>query len=148
MQINILHYKPLTSRMKFMLDQIVKHKLQNVQFIEDHDREVLTNIQLSKFNTMVLKLSEISLAYKHIEAWKQQTTNYNLILEDDAELCEDFGPTLEKYIQQLPEDYDMLFIGDGCNLHIPKSDQKTNQYIYPKTLLPTKWGGNGARTHM
>lgn len=35
-----LHYTPLTSRTEFTFDQILKHKLQNVQFIEDHDCEV------------------------------------------------------------------------------------------------------------
>jgi hypothetical protein len=44
----------------------------------------------------------------------------------------------------LPEDYDMLFIGDGCNLHIEKHKLISNKHIYEKCLYPTNWGGDGA----
>ena len=45
---------------------------------------------------------------------------------------------------QLPKDYDMLFIGDGCNLHIEKYKLTPNNNIYKKCLRQTRWGGNGA----
>jgi hypothetical protein len=48
------------------------------------------------------------------------------------------------YISKLPDNYDMLFIGDGCNLHIPKEYILPNTYIYEKVLYPTPWGGDGA----
>jgi hypothetical protein len=51
---------------------------------------------------------------------------------------------LNNYITQLPKDYDMLFIGDGCNLHIENHKLISNQNIYKKCLYPTSWGGDGA----
>ena len=67
-----------------------------------------------------------------------------LVFEDDVVLSDDFMKNLVKYMTQLPADYDMLFIGNGCNLHIPKYMQVPNQYIYEKCLHETVWGGNGA----
>jgi GR25 family glycosyltransferase involved in LPS biosynthesis len=67
-----------------------------------------------------------------------------LVFEDDVILSDNFMKKLKDYITQLPADYDMLFIGNGCNLHIPKYMQVPNQYIYEKCLHETAWGGNGA----
>ena len=65
------------------------------------------------------------------------------MLEDDAILDKDFVSKLTKGLKQLPDDYDMLFLGDGCNLHIPLSKRRLFKYIYKKCREPTKWGGNG-----
>jgi hypothetical protein len=43
-----------------------------------------------------------------------------------------FTEKLNKYINELPNDWDMLFIGNGCNLHIPKKELKDGVYIYKK----------------
>jgi hypothetical protein len=59
-------------------------------------------------------------------------------------LSENFSVVLNQYLNQLPQDYDMLFIGDGCNLHIENYKITPNQFIYEKCLYPTNWGGGGA----
>ena len=64
---------------------------------------------------------------------------YNLVLEDDAILDEDFVLKLKRGLEQLPDDYDMLFLGDCCNLHIESSKIKPNQFIYKKC----REGGGG-----
>jgi hypothetical protein len=38
----------------------------------------------------------------------------------------------------------MLFIGNGCNLHIEKDKIENGKYIYEKCLYPTSWSGDGA----
>ena len=67
-----------------------------------------------------------------------------LILEDDAILCDNFLNKFNDYVKQVPADYDMVFIGDGCGLHIEKNLIKADKYIYKKCLYPTVWGGEGA----
>jgi len=52
--------------------------------------------------------------------------------------------SLSKYLTQLPEDYDMLFIGDGCNFHIEPHRLDPEIYIYERGVQPADWGGNGA----
>jgi len=90
--------------------------------------------------------SQIAISLSHFYAYKQISDKYynGLIFEDDVILSENFTDILNKYITQLPEDYDMLFIGDGCNLHIEKHKLIPNKNIYEKCLYPTGWGGNGA----
>ncbi len=39
------------------------------------------------------------------------------------------------YLSQLPEDYDIKFIGNGCNLHIPNNKIQQNKYIYFKNNI-------------
>jgi glycosyl transferase family 25 len=88
----------------------------------------------------------MSLDLKHHYAFKQIAENYEqaVIFEDDVILCDNFQEQLEKYMNELPQNYDMMFIGDGCNLHIEKRKLVPNQHIYLKCLNPTRWGGDGA----
>jgi GR25 family glycosyltransferase involved in LPS biosynthesis len=88
----------------------------------------------------------LSLMLKHFWVYKEilEKYDYALILEDDAILSDNFSKKLDLYMKQLPEDYDMLFIGDGCNFHIESHRIVNNKYIYEKCLYPTSWGGDGA----
>jgi len=153
--IYILHYTPLVERKKHIINQIKKYNYK-AKYIETFNREDLTIENLNLFNTNKVKSSSISLIYKHIESWQQISNDnahsFSLILEDDVILIDNFDEKLNEYIQQLPSNFDMLFIGDGCNLHIPDSIIKhtINENggkivnIFKKTNYPTNWGGNGA----
>jgi hypothetical protein len=140
----IIHYTPLVERKKFMEDQMILNNL-SYDFITIFDREELTVNELDKFNTAKLKMAEISLFLKQIEGLKS-TQKISLILEDDAVLCENFTNILNNYIKQLPEDWDFVFLGNGCNLHIPKQiiDLDKNINLFIKCNYPTSWGGNGS----
>ena len=139
----ILHYTPLTERKSSMIEQLEKTNL-NYTFIENYDREVLKESDIEKFS--ILRPNQCSLILKNIEAMKRiqkSKSNYNLILEDDVILCEDFCIRLEKALTELPPHFDMLFIGDGYGVHIPSKYIKPNKNIYEKSREPTEWGGNG-----
>ena len=62
-----------------------------------------------------------------MELIQKSNFKYNLVLEDDAILDKDFVSKLTRGLKQLPDDYDMLFLGDGCNLHIESSKNKSRQ---------------------
>jgi hypothetical protein len=143
-EIKIVHYTPLVERKKFIEDQMIKYGL-NYNFITNFDREELVANELDKFNTSKLKMSEISLFLKQIEGIKS-VQNIGLILEDDVIFCDNFRNILNNYIKQLPEDWDFVFLGNGCNLHIPKpiTDLDRNINIFIKSNFPTSWGGNGS----
>ena len=66
-----------------------------------------------------------------------------MIFEDDVILSSNFNNIFDNCLKQLPTTYDMLFIGGGCNLHIPKSMLKEDTFIYRKGTEETEWGGNG-----
>ncbi|GAG25574.1 unnamed protein product, partial [marine sediment metagenome] len=138
---------PLIERKTYLTQELDKRNL-NYTFIECYDKEVLTNEQLSKFDhKLSQKRGTCSLFIKQLHTMQlisQSKYKYNLIFEDDVILSNNFANYLERGLRQLPNNYDMLFIGDGCNLHIPSSQVVNGQYIYEKCREPTRQGGNGA----
>ena len=145
MKIFVLHYSKLVDRKKHILEQFKKENITDYEFIEKYDKEDLQDCDKLLFENSV-KESMISLMNKHFYAYKLISENYEnaLILEDDVILSDNFNKILNLYMSYLPEDYDMLFIGDGCNLHIEKHKLISNKHIYEKCLYPTNWGGDGA----
>jgi GR25 family glycosyltransferase involved in LPS biosynthesis len=144
-KIFVLHYTKLVDRKASILRQFQEQGITNFEFIELYDKDTLTPAQLQKFEQN-LKPSEISLFLKHIYVFHQIASKYDeaLILEDDVILAPNFLPTLNTYRQQLPPDYNLFFIGDGCDLHVPKENQKEGQNVYERGVDPLPWGGNGA----
>ena len=141
----VIHYTPLKERKQFLLNELNKHSL-IYHFIEDYDRENLSDEDLKIFDTNKVKLSMCSNISKHIDTYRNIMNNeykYSLILEDDVVLDDNFGDKLNKGLKNLPDDYDMLFIGNGCNLHIPLIKRRPDKFIYKKCREPTNWGGNG-----
>ena len=144
-KIFVLHYSKLFDRKQYILYQFEKYNITNFEFIEKYDKDEITEEESNIFHSQ-FKKSSMSLSLKHFYVYKEIADKYDnaLILEDDAILCDNFLEKLNLYISKIPINYDMLFIGDGCNLHIEKHNLITGKYIYPKCLYPTEWGGNGA----
>lgn len=145
MKLFVLHYSKLVDRKRHILEQFNKQGIIDYEFIEKYDKDEITDYESNLFDTNYKK-STMSLHLKHNYVYKIIAENYEsaLILEDDVILCDNFIDKLNNYITQLPEDYDMLFIGNGCNLHIEKHKLIPNKNIYEKCLYPTRWGGDGA----
>jgi len=145
MKIFVLHYSKLSERKTHILSQFKKHNILDYEFVETYDKDSLTDADKVLFQPNY-KLSMISLTLKHFWVYKEISDKYEcaLILENDVILSDNFTKILNNYLTQLPKDYDMLFIGDGCNLHIEKHNLRPNKYIYPKCLHATKWGGMGS----
>lgn len=146
LNIYICHYTPLVERKEFMDKQMVKYNFTH-KYITDYDREIITEKEYEKFDLKKLKKSEISLFYKHIKSFEYiKQEKLSLILEDDAILEDNFKDILSQYISQIPKDWDLIFLGNGCNLHIPKDvielDKKINMFY--KVNYSTSWGGNGS----
>ena len=144
MKVFVVHYSKLVDRKKHILQQFEKHNITDYEFVEI-DREKLDKQNIEVFQENYSNIL-IAISLSHFYAYKEISEKYEsaLILEDDVVLSENFTANLNLYISQLPEDYDMLFIGDGCNLHIEQSKIIPNQFIYEKCIYPTSWGGDGA----
>ena len=145
MKFFIIHYKKLVERKENIIKQFEKYNISDYEFIEI-DRDELEGYDLSIFDN--IPNTYIAIALSHMYAYKQIKDNYDeaLIFEDDVILCDDFINIFNNYLTQLPKNYDMLFIGNGCdswNLHIEKDKLIPNKNIYEKCLYPTSWGGNG-----
>jgi len=132
MKIFVIHYKVLSNRKRHILQQFKKYNLTDYEFIEI-DRDELQNHSIDMFEKYYSK-SQIAIALSHFYAYKEITEKYEnaLIFEDDVILSDHFIEKLNFYMNQLPQDYDMLFIGDGCHLHIDRNILVPNKYIYEK----------------
>jgi len=148
MKIFVLHYSKLTTRKQHIIQQFERHGISDYEFIEKFDKDTITDDECPEFSRdyITKRRTELSIHLKHFYAYHlivRENYDQVLIFEDDIILSNGFIPLLKLYMTQLPKDYDMLFIGDGCNLHIPISIQIPNHYIYEKCLHETVWGGNG-----
>ena len=146
MKIYIMHYAPLGKRKAHMVAELKRHGIPETdyEFIEGE-----CNVPLENDFSPCLKRSQISLFVKHRDAFAKLANRPDdgstaLFLEDDVVLCPHFQTRLAEYLTELPADFDMLFLGDGCQLHIPLSTRVPGKHIYEKGLYPTSWGGDGA----
>ena len=100
-----------------MVNQFKRENITNYEFITI-DRDELTNLDTDNFKEDFSK-PIIANFLSHLFAYKSIICNefdYNLILEDDAILCNDFNIIIQTYIRQFPADYDSVFIGNGCGI--------------------------------
>jgi GR25 family glycosyltransferase involved in LPS biosynthesis len=126
MKIYITHYTPLIIRKKNIIRQLKSYNIDNYEIIENHDREKLTQNDIKNFSR--IKLSEISLFLKHIEIFKKEINNNEIVvvLEDDAIFVDNFKEKLHTYIKELEREknWDIIFTGDCLNLHARVQKEK------------------------
>lgn len=132
MKILIVHYDKLYDRKKHILEELRKAGLDNFEFVSNHGKDKLTPQEKSRFKN--LTDGEISLMLHQFECFKIISENYDyaIIFEDDVILSDNFKNTIEKYIENLPSDWDMLFFGNGHNVHIPSYRLIPGINIYKK----------------
>ena len=141
----ILHCKKLSNRFAFMNEQINTHGFTDVVWYTDNDAsdqvgEDLNGIYegvrpqnveklkiYNEYSPRILNAGEISLSTKWgkvIKIIADSDDVYALVLEDDALLCRNFSKLFQKYIDSTPSDWDMIYLGDGCNLHANYTEGK------------------------
>ena len=146
MKILIIHYDKLIERKKHILEQLNKYNLE-CEFVSNYGKDKLNEHEKSRFKN--LKDSEISLSLHHFECYKiiAEKYDYAIIFEDDVILADNFKNVIEKYICELPTNWDMLFFGEGHSVHIPSYRITPGINVYKKSveLNNTNIGGvNGS----
>jgi GR25 family glycosyltransferase involved in LPS biosynthesis len=144
----VVHYTKLTER-RSVIERQFNEISKNLIFIEDFDAEVITNdiinewyqpseIEWEERNNKLwrrkglptpafrrINMAEISCTIKHIKAMELIAQNGDgFIIEDDVLLKENFVENFNKAIDELPEDWDVIMIGAGCNMHVPSTPDK------------------------
>jgi len=134
MKVFIVHYKRLTERKKRMIEQLDKYNLE-AEFVEQYDRNTLLDSDKKLFKNC--DFANIAITLSHLYCFDQIKNNYDyaLILEDDCIFSDNFTDICTNYLKQLPTDWDMLFIGNGCNFHIKNNElvENVNVYLYNST---------------
>lgn len=128
-KIFVVHYDKLVGRKTNMLSQLKQLNLE-CEFVSNYGKDTLTDEDKKPFKN--LSDGEISLTLHHIECFKivAEKYDYALILEDDAILHKKFSTILDCYIKLLPDNWDMLFIGNGSKLHVNSKLIIPGKYIY------------------
>ena len=136
MKVFVIHYAKLLDRKRHILAQFAKQNITDYEFVEI-DRDALDREDTSMFESGY-NPAQIAISLSHFYAYRQIAEHHEcgLILEDDAMLAEFFIDRLESYMTYLPANYDALFIGDGCNLHIRPPDIVPGKYVYEKSHEP------------
>lgn len=156
LNVNVIHYTKLIDRKTNILN-FFENKKVNLNFIEEYDAEQINkdNIRnfyepnIDIFNNKVklweqssgfryLSYGETSVAIKQIIAIKkisESDDDYGLIVEDDIIPYRDnFLDIISQNIKNVPNDWDAIFIGNGCGdnfiQHKLKNSQKINDFIF------------------
>jgi GR25 family glycosyltransferase involved in LPS biosynthesis len=128
-KIYICHYNKLIERKKSITDQLNYFKLNDYQFVETFDKESLETDEIinnfPKINNIENNMTpgEKSLALKHawiVKDFYNKGYSSALVLEDDAILCDNFIEYFNTYKKQLPEDWDIGWVGSCFNLREPQ----------------------------
>lgn len=159
--IYIMHYTKNVKR-KELMKKILKKENCNkkIFFIEQYDKEDVRYIDyymMFKADTLEwqnrgyrefsphypLKPEEISLSFKHCLSMQyliSSDDDFGLFLEDDAIIDEGFFEKLDDNLENVPDNFDVLFIGRGCKpsisntpgWHFNQSDRNTDAMIISK----------------
>lgn len=151
MRVHVVHYTPFTQRRTHMDSLLQAHGLDlfPVSWMLDHDREALLNEwALGQWGDPAkMPAASVSLILKHLEIYKQvsrEPDTWHLILEDDVLIsASPLIPRMERCLAELPEDWELLFIGEGCNLHVPWWRRRPGKEVYFRGWKPWWRAGGG-----
>ena len=118
----------MTDRKIIILDQLQKLGLDNYIFVEQFDKDSWNTEEITKEFPKILHANRIndaerSLALKHAwivtDMYKQGYSSV-LVLEDDAVLVDDFVEKYNSYMNQMPIDWDIGWVGSCFGLKEPE----------------------------
>jgi GR25 family glycosyltransferase involved in LPS biosynthesis len=128
-KIYICHYSKLADRKQFMINQLQDFDINDYEFVEHYDKNELNHESISQKYPLInhpqnpMTPGEKSLALKHVWIIRDMLEkNYDsvLVLEDDAVLCQDFVKHFNNYKAQLPNDWDIGWVGSCFHLKEPQ----------------------------
>ena len=147
----VAHYTPNAKRRKVLELIHKKENLTNVTWITEYDREEISyelytkcfqadHLEYQKrgqdpnefFPHYPLTPSVVSLALKQKEIYRRISlcdSEYGIMFEDDAILCENFIERFRGYMEEIPKDWDVAFIGQGGGKRIQGTHPDTHWYL-------------------
>jgi GR25 family glycosyltransferase involved in LPS biosynthesis len=170
-KIYIVHYTKLKDRYDSLVPFLENCKIP-YEFITDFDQEVLDekilnnfyNPDKQKFENKIkhlwdsnihkfryLNKPEISCTIKHLVAIKklsQECKNFGLILEDDVLFYDNFNKNYKTYIEKTPEDWDSIFLGDGCGVNFQNDSILRSKKINDNLFLMPPPATNCAEAYL
>lgn len=153
LRVHVIHYTRLTERRTHMESVLREHELDRfpINWMTVHDREeVLAGGAYERGewgDPKMIAAGSVSLILKHLAVYRAVVAEphaWHLILEDDVLIRPGFLPALADCLTELPKEWDLCFVGLGCDLHVPWWLRRASKRIYwrgwKRGLL---WGGGG-----
>lgn len=144
----VVHYTKLVER-RINIEKQFNEISNKITFIEDYDADVLTTELINEWyqpseedwnirnktlwgrkglptpSFRRINIAEISCTIKHIKAIELIAKNGDgFIIEDDVLLKDNFVKNFNRAIDELPNDWDVIMVGAGCNMHVPSTSDK------------------------
>ena len=135
-KIFICHWDKLTDRKEKLIKVLSEENIFDYEFVCDYDKDTWSEEEIKydfpKIFEVVegygrkLKPSEISLSLKHVKIIREVAEKYEyaLVLEDDVILCDNFVEEFLESHNELPDNWDIAWVGTCCGLHAPTSEDK------------------------
>lgn len=165
LRVRVIHYTRFVERRTHMEKVLAEHGLDRFEpcWILEHDREEVPELAAwvagpgaeggKRRIWGALNAGHVSVIRKHLAALRMAAEDsgapWHLVLEDDVILEEDFLPKLGRMLAGLPEDWEIVFVGDGCKLHVPwwrrwlapRAEREAGAYF--RGWRARWWGGGG-----
>jgi len=147
----VVHYKPNVERRKILEAIHNKEQLTNVTWITDFDKEEISYEMYTKsfqadhleyqrrgqdpnefFPHYPLQPAMVSLSFKQKEAFRRIAFGdapYGIMFEDDAIICNNFVERFLGYMQSIPTNWHVAFIGQGGGKRIQGTHPDTHWYL-------------------
>lgn len=122
--IYVLNLKKRTDRKEHIINELAKINCDSYTLFESVDGQTINNPTNLRTGMFGLLMSYIKL----FEDWSNKNADNILIIEDDCIFLDNFNTELEKYINNVPNDWEMLYFGGNHNYHIGCKTEKINNY--------------------
>lgn len=157
MKTYICHYPKLKERIEYLMPSLNENGIEEIEIVNGIDRNDIKDSDLNKFSNDLnlvrdrLKYTRCSSDYNilldcyrpvvanfltHLDIWERISKSddkYCLVLEDDAIICNDFIHNWNKLKYSIPEDIDIAYLHEGCNLTVKNTlniDTNDEQIFY------------------
>lgn len=147
----VVHYTPNVQRRKILQKVHEREQLTNVTWITEYDKEVITYEMYCQafqadhlehqrrgqdpnefFPHYPLQPAMVSLQFKQKEAFRRIATGsapYGIMFEDDAIICENFQERFLSYMKEIPDNWNVAFIGQGGGKRIKEVREGVHWYL-------------------
>ena len=155
--IYVAHYLPQEDRKTALMQRFENIGIYNVTWIENEPDDYFLDLyyeseSLWNYRNSLLDYKKLfpfyplsralkSLTFKHYKMLLNRSRNANefaLVLENDIIFTNNFKKQLTHNLENTPGYWDLIFIGDGCNLHIDNQHITTDKIAYHKCHPATK----------
>lgn len=156
LRVQVIHYTRLAERRPHMERILAETGLKDfpVRWVTEWDQQAV--LAEGAFNSGMwgdpsqIKAGSVSLILKHVEAWRAVVAApkaWHLILEDDLLVpnAPEFLNDLNGVLNELEgKEWDLFFIGLGCELHVPRWKRRRGKRVYWRGWRRGWiWGGGG-----